>query len=184
MGVGYESVLSPATVLNQAAGSPLSNSTTLTDISPAPQIVVPANAMFPGATMKITARCKFSNVTAAPSILLGFYWGGVAGTKICAIGATATTLTAANWPIHVEGYVVCNSIGSSGTVTGFGFVDLGTSLTAVTRIPMDAAAIAAVSVDTTTAKAITLGAQWSGGSSPSSSDTITCVQYIVEALNF
>lgn len=164
------------------SGTALANSTTLTDISPVPNYTAAANSLYTGQTIDIYGSVKFSNVTAAPSILLGIYYGAVAGTKICAIGATATTLTAANWPIRIYATLTVTAIGTSGSITGSGMVFLGTSLTAGTWIPMDASAIAGVSVDTTTSKAITLGAQWSGGSAPSASDTIQCIQWTVEGL--
>jgi hypothetical protein len=165
------------------AGTALANSTSLTDISPVPNVTIPANSLMTGQVIRVTARCKFSNVTAAPSLLLGIYYGGVAGVKLCAIGATATTITAANWPIEVRALLTVQTVGASGSIMPSGEVLLGTSLTAWTAIPMDASATAAVTVDTTTAKALTLGAQWSGGSAPSASDTIQCLQWVVEGLN-
>lgn len=174
----YNNLPSPA-----YSGTALTNSTTLTDINPVPNITIAAGSLEAGQAIRITARCKFSNVTAAPSLLVGIYYGGVAGTKLCAITSTATTLTAANWPIQIDALLNVNSVGTSGSITASGMVFLGTSLTAGTWIPMDASAIAAVSVDTTTAKALTLGAQWAGGSAPSASDTIQCIQWAVEGLN-
>ncbi len=45
--------------------------------------------------------------------------------------------------------------------------------------PMDDVAFAAVTIDTTAAKALTLGAQWGAASA---SNTLTVVQYVVEGV--
>lgn len=161
------------------AGAALASSTTLTDVSVTPQITIPANFLnYVGATLRLTAFGNFSN-TSTPTLLLGFYYGGVAGTAICATGATTTTVSATSWPYRLEATVTVRTTGSSGTVMAQGFVDLATSLTAVSRIPMPATALATVSVDTTSAKAITAGAQW--GTS-SASNTLTNQQMLVESV--
>lgn len=160
------------------AGSALANSTTLTDVSPAPQVVLPANFLVVGSTLRITADGVFSN-TATPTLLLGVYIGGVAGTALAATGATTTTTGASNWPWRVEYTCTVRTVGSSGTIMGQGFVDLATSLTAVTRIPIPSTALATVTFDSTAAKAITIGAQWG---TASASNTLTCHNMIVESL--
>lgn len=145
----------------------------------APQSTLPANFLnYVGATVRLTAFGTFSN-TATPTLLLGFYYGGVAGVALCATGATTTTTGAANWPFRMEATATVRTIGATGTIIVQGFADLATSLTAVTRIPMPATALAVVTIDTTTAKAVTAGAQWGTNSS---SNTLTCHQMIVESM--
>ena len=117
----------------------------------------------------VVAYGTFSN-TVTPTLLLGCYLGGVAGVAIAATGATTTTTAAVSWPWRLECTFVVRSIGAAGTVLGQGFVQLATSLTAVTTIPIPATALATVSRDTTTALALTIGAQW--GTS-SASNTLT-----------
>lgn len=181
MGLGYESILAPGGVLATADASALASSTSLTDVSPAPQIVIPANSLFPGAALRVTAIGKFSN-TATPTLLSGLYWGGVAGTKLAATGAITTITSATNWPYQLTATIVCRATGSSGSLLTWGQVSMPASLTAFqAEYPIDSAAIAAVTVDTTTAKALTLGAQWSASSA---SNTFTCNSFVVEALNF
>lgn len=161
------------------SGTALASSNSLTDISPVPNITIAAGSLETGQVIRVTARMKFST-TGTPTFLAGIYYGGIAGNKLCAIGATATASTGTNWPIEVNALLVVNSVGTSGSITASGFVDLGTSLTAATHIPMDASAIAAVTVDTTTAKILTLGAQWGTNSA---SNTVQCIQWVVEGLN-
>jgi hypothetical protein len=171
-----------STLLNSpqsaAAGAALATSAALTDVSPAPQLQLPANFLQVGSCLRLTAFGTFSN-TATPTLLLGFYYGGVAGVALAASAATTTTTAAVNWPWRMEATVTVRSTGSAGTAMAQGFVDLATSLTAVTRIPIPATALATAAVDTTTAKAITVGAQW--GTS-SASNTLTCHQFMIESI--
>lgn len=172
----WESVLNSP--LPTAAGTAYNTSTTLTDVTVAPQFTLPANSLIAGSGLRITAFGTFSN-TATPTLLLGAYYGGVAGVALAATGATTTTTGATNWPWRLELNVLVRSTGSSGTAMSQGFVDLGTSLTAVARIPIPATALATVTIDTTAAKTITIGAQW--GTS-SASNTLTLHGFQVESM--
>lgn len=164
---------------NTSAGTALASSVTLTDINPTPNVIIPANSLQIGSRLEVIAAGKFST-TGTPTLLFGVYWGGVAGTVLCDIGATTTASAASNLPWRLQAWIDVRSIGSAGSMIAFGHVQLGTSLTAVTTIPMDNAAIAAVSsLDTTSAKALTVGAQW--GTS-SASNTVTCEMFMVKSL--
>lgn len=163
-----------------AAGAAYNTSTTLTDVSPAPQLTLPANFLGNGSALRLTACGTFSN-TATPTLLLGFYYGGVAGVALAAIGATTTTTAATNWPWRIEATATVRSNGATGTIITQGFVDLATSLTAVTRIPLPATALATVTIDTTAAKVLSVGAQWGASSA---SNTLTCHQFLVESLGY
>ena len=119
------------------------------------------------------------STTSTPNLTLGFYWGGVAGTALLTSGAIACG-TATAWPWQIEAWVEVKTLGTSGTVWSKGWLDLGTSLTAIARTSMPATQTQPITVDTTTAKAITAGATWGAASS---SNTITCEGYHVIALN-
>lgn len=171
----YSRIITPRYV---AAGAAYASSTTITDVNPTPNLVIPANLLEPGDKLHVRARGKFSN-TGTPTLILGVYWGAVAGTVLCDIGATTTTTGATNWAWEIDVIIQVRTIGATGSMVAWGHVKLGTSLTAVTIIPMDNAAIAAVSVDTTAAKALTIGATWSASSA---SNTLTCEDFEVEHL--
>ena len=102
----WEQLINPVAV---ADGTAYNTSTSLTDVNPTPNTVIPANYLQPGSMLRVTARAKFSN-TSTPTLLLGIYYGGVAGTKLCAIGATTTTTGATNWPIQVEALINVRTI--------------------------------------------------------------------------
>ena len=158
------------------SGAAYASSTTLTDVSPTPNIVIPANFLQPGMLLRIHAACTFSN-TLTPTLLIGAYYGGVAGTALAATSAITTTSGATNWQINLEYFGRVRTIGSSGTIMGYGSVDIATSLTAVSHRPIPETALAAVTIDTTSNKAITLGAQWGTNSA---SNTLTCVHFDVD----
>ena len=85
-----------------AAGTALANSTTLTDISVAPQFTLPANFLQAGSALKFTAYGVFST-TGTPTLLLGVYYGGVVGTALATTGAIATGsgVTIVPWRIEL-----------------------------------------------------------------------------------
>lgn len=170
--------VAPIPPLNILAGTAYNTSVTLTDVSPAPQIVLPANQLDNGMILRLTAFGVFST-TGTPTLLAGFYYGGVAGVALAASAATATASAAANFPFRMEWEGRVRSTGTAGTILGQGYLDLGTSLALVNHSPLPVTALATVSIDTTTAKSLTVGAQW--GTS-SASNTLTCHHFSVELL--
>lgn len=163
--------VAPIPPFHVADGTAYASSVTLTDVSPAPNITLPANLLELGTEIEISAMGQFST-TGTPTLLLGFYYGGVAGAALAASSAITTGTGAAAWPFLLRYRGVIRAVGSSGSINGQGELLLGTSLTAFTVRPIpEVAASRTVTIDTTTAKAITLGAQW--GTS-SASNTLTC----------
>src|SRR5215207_4783444 len=73
-----------------AAGTALVSTASLTDISVAPQFTLPANFLQNGSALRFYASGVFSN-TATPTLLLGVYFGGVAGVALATSGAVTTT---------------------------------------------------------------------------------------------
>ena len=163
-----------------ADGTALASSTTLTDVSAAPQLTVPANYIHLNTRIQLDADLTFST-TGTPTLLLGFYYGGVAGSALAASSAITTGSGAASWSARLTYSGKVTAVGSSGSIIGHGTLDLGTSLTAFTTRPIpEVAASRTVTIDTTAAKALTVGAQW--GTS-SASNTITCNNFVLTWLN-
>lgn len=161
-------------------GAAYATSITLTDVSPAPQILFPAMFLEHGSELEINAAGQFSN-TGTPTLLLGFYWGGVAGVALAASTAVTTTTGAAAWPWQLHYRGVVRTTGSTGSIQGQGRLYLGTALTAFTVRPIpETLAARTVTFDTSTAKTITVGAQW--GTS-SASNTLTCTDISVKVVN-
>lgn len=163
-----------------ADGTALASSTTLTDVSLAPQITLPANFLEVGMRIRLEAFLTFST-TGTPTLLTGFYYGGVAGSALAASSAVTTGSAAAAWSVILRYLGQVRAIGSSGSIVGQGELQLGTALTTFTGRPIpEVAASRTVTIDTTVAKALTVGAQW--GTS-SASNTITCNDFTVTLLN-
>ena len=166
--------VAPLSPLHTADGTALANSTTLTDISPSPSIVIPANLLEVGSLVRVKAWGRFST-TATPTLLIGIYYGGVSGVAVCATSALTSISGATNTTWRLEGEFRVRSVGSSGTVIGAASAYGITATTAVAMAPATAPATA--TVDTTAAKALTVGAQWG---TASASNTITCHHFDVE----
>ena len=164
----------------QGAGAAYASSTTATDVSPAPQYFSQTyGPMYVGQRWRLTAYGIFSN-TSTPNLTLGFYYGGVSGVALLTSGAIATTTGATSWPWEMQMLMEVRSIGSSGTVWCKGWLDLPTSLTAISRTSMPATQTQPVTINTTTNSALTAGATWGTNSS---SNTLTCEGFIVEQMN-
>lgn len=163
-----------------AAGTALANSVTLTDISVSPPFVLPANFLQPGSALRFKAFGVLST-TGTPTILVGIYYGAVAGALPLAASAAVTTssgVTNVPWRIELDTFI--RSTGTSGTAMSSGFFKHGSAVSTYNdEVPVPATALATVTIDTTAAKALTVGAQWG---TQSASNTITLHGFSIESL--
>ena len=162
------------------AGAAYASSAVIADVNPTPNFVLPANFLQVGSVLRITASGVFSN-TGTPTLILGAYYGGVAGTALGATTAITTITAASNWPWKFYWEGVVRTVGPSGTIIGVGHVLMPASITqfqAPWCVPATGAQTA-VTIDTTSAKAITLGATWSASSA---SNTLTVNNFLVESV--
>lgn len=166
-----------------ADGTAYASSTTIAVISPNaatnPPFTVPANRLFPGAAFKVTATGRVST-TGTPTLNIGLYSGGTGGVALATTGAITTTSGVTNVPWLAEFWVVCRTIGTSGTLFVAGRVHGISGTVGVSVVPAPASAPAVATVDTTLAKTWDLTGTW--GTS-SASNTITVHQFLVESLN-
>ena len=169
--------VAPLSPLHTADGTALASSTSLGDVSPAPNIVLPANQLEVGSLLRFEAFGRYST-TGTPTLLLGVYYGGVAGVAIAATAAITTPSGVTNNSWYLRGQARVRSVGSSGTILGAITVDGVSGATAVNIGPATAPATA--TVDTTAAKALTVGAQWGTNSA---SNTLTCHHFSVELIS-
>jgi hypothetical protein len=150
-----------------AAGAAFTTFTANQDVSPAPVPTIGANQLEVGTIIEAEAEGEFST-TATPTLQIGFYFGTVA--VMLAQSSAITTGTATAWPWHAKyrGKVV--AVGTSGSIVGQGYLDLGTALTtfaSATPMPITAAA-RTVAIDTTVNKALGVSAAWSASSASNS----------------
>lgn len=163
--------VAPVGPFHTANGPAYNTSIALTDVSALPPIVLPGNTFEIGSEIELSAFGEFSN-TLTPTLLIGFYFGGIAGVVLAASTAVTTTTGAVSWPWAIQYRGVVRAVGTAGSINGQGRFLLGTSLTAFATRPLpETSAARTVAIDTTTAKAITVGAQW--GTS-AAANTLTC----------
>lgn len=173
-----------------ADGTQVSNTTTETIVCP--DFSIPAYFMAPGKTLYVEASGVCSNVVTTPGTLtVRLRWGGVAGTILCATAAQGLDTTAhTNAAWRMEAWITCRSAGATGTFLSYGTFECYNLLasTAANLLPAlmgsagapGASANAAVTVDTTAAKLLSLTAQFSVATSPTN---LTCQQRIIQLVN-
>lgn len=162
---------SPAKVA-LADGTSISATTTETIIFPDAQFGADDVRVYPGAMLNIKAWFDVSNVVTTPgTIRFRLRWGGVAGIVLADSGTIAMDTTArSNFSGNVDLDLMWRTVGAAGSAFCMGLVHLG-------NVPVGAAAdpqgnyfmgsagenVPAVvsSLDTTTAKALSLTAQFS-----------------------
>lgn len=166
------------------AGNALADSASATDISPAPQYVLPANTMYVGQRWRFTAYGILSTASSGnPTLTLGFYYGGIAGTALITTSALTVTASETNAPWRLQCELEVRSTGSSGTTWAHGFTiqpSGGATYTTATTSFMPASQTQPITINTTTANALTCGATWA---SAVANTSITCEGMIVELLN-
>lgn len=174
-------VTTPVPPFNTAIGAAFNTFTTRQDVSfnattfPLPTIM--PYQLRPGTSIRINASGEFST-TATPTLSIGVYIGAavVAPATITTVIAENTAITtgtgAASWPWYLEWMGLCTVTGSSGSVTGNGFLTYGTSLTAVTTVPIPSTlALRTITWDTSIARSIGVCATWSASSASNSIKT-------------
>lgn len=171
-----------------ADGTQISNTTTETIVCP--DFNIPAYYLAPGRVLRITAAGLVSNVVTTPGTLtIRVRWGGVAGTVLLASGAMALDTTArTSYPWWLQCVMICRTAGATGTMMSFGRLDTPDTVaaTAANLLPQlmtsagSPAANAAVTIDTTAAKLLSVTGQFSVATSPTN---LTCQVRLLEVLN-
>lgn len=164
------SIAAPLTPLHTASSAAFGTFTTFQDVSPSPPLLIPAQAMNAGLDIFLEAYGNFST-TVTPTLSLGFWWASAA-TVIAQSSAITTASGAAAFPWHMEWRGRLRLTGTAGSIMGQGNLSLGTALTTfANEVPIPiTAALRTVTVDTTAARAVGVGAAY--GTS-SASNTVT-----------
>lgn len=166
-------LVTPIPPFNSGTGAAFATFTTLKDVSPTPLPNILGNQLRAGSGILIEANGEYSTAVSAPTLQLAVIYGAVAGAAGGVNLAASAAITAASsaaafpWILYYTGVVTAT--GTAGSITGQGYLLLGTSLTAMSVNPMPVTAAArTVAIDTTVAKLIGIGAAW-GTSSASNS---------------
>lgn len=143
------------------------------DALPVPVLLPPQ--MQPGTRIKIEADGEFST-TGTPTLVIGAALGTVGATGSLATpvvlaesSAITTGSGAAAWAWRLEYRGLITAVGTAGSITGVGNLELGTALTTSSTTPIPiTAALRVVAIDTTVARGVGIVATW-GTSSASNS---------------
>lgn len=172
-----------------ADGVQISN--TVTETIVCPDFNIPAYYMAPGRSLRLWVFGVISNVVTTPgTLIIRVRWGGVAGTVLLASaaqGLDTTARTNALWA--AQAVILCRTAGATGTFMSGGIMqninllsstaaNLLPALLGSAGTPL-ASGNAAVTVDTTTAKLLSVTAQFSVATSPTN---LTCQQRSIEVL--
>jgi hypothetical protein len=138
----------PATTLNISSLTTSSFTTaTLTDISPAPVVVVPPQLNV-GTRVRLVAHGSYTASTTASTLTFGFYMAqvgqAITATGVVTLGAgpavTAVAVTGIPWGLQYYGHIAALTdpvLGSTnGSIVGRGYMWYGTSLTAISWAPI------------------------------------------------
>lgn len=173
-----------------ASGTAVANSTTETILFP--NVTIPANYLQDGRGLRIRANGQHSTLgSGTVTLLFTLRWGGVAGTVITKTAAITqlVSLTAALWDLDIV--LQTRSNGSSGTIIAGGTArvfgatapTIGSATGAPAIAPFTnggqvtpAVATVDLTADTALSLTVTHGAA-------SASNTVTGLQYTIEALN-
>lgn len=161
---------------NTADGTAYSTSTTVTEVSPLPQIVLPAGILETGSTLRLTAAGRYST-TGTPTLIVGFYLNSTA-TVLAATSAITTISGAANTSWRCVAEARLRTPGTTGTIFTEGTAYGLPSTTGISMMP--ASAPATQTIDTTGARSLLVAATWGTNSA---SNTLTCHHFMVELLN-
>jgi hypothetical protein len=170
-------------------GANLTNTVTATAIEPNPGgLIIPKlgdqGSFDVGQYMTFDCRGRIAENAASQTIKLGLYYGGPAGVKLAESGAiTLINSATVSWPWRAYFRLQVRAIGGAGVGSLFttGELLLPASLTQYqAEYDIGTAAAAAVSVDMSTAKALSLVATWGAASA---SNIIACHQFLPVSWN-
>lgn len=173
--------VAPLPPYHVADGAAYANSITLTDVAPAPAVVVSAGLLELGTRLEWYAFGRYSN-TSTPNLTLGIYTGTIgqaigSAVAVCVSAAIATPTTVTNRTWRIEGHGSVRSVGTSGTILGMMEVS-NVSSGATDMAPATAPATA--TIDTTVSRYFTIGATWG---TQSASNTLTVHYFGVRLVN-
>lgn len=173
--------VAPIPPFHVADGTPAANSTSLTDITPSPAVVIPAGMLEAGTRLEWYAFGRYSN-TGTPTLTLGMYSGTIgqaigSAVALCSTAAMTTPTTVTNRTWRIEGHASIRSVGASGTILGM--FECSNVTTAGTDMA-PATAPATATIDTGVSRYFALGATWNAASA---SNTITCHYFGVRVVN-
>jgi hypothetical protein len=128
--------------------------------------IIPVNYLKPGTFIRVHAWGTYSSLTSA-TLSFGTYIGPTLTVATLAVSAAQTAgTTPALWPwdLWTETIVRSTVVPSAVVTHTHGSLDFGTSLTAVTRVPVPGVAMTTVNLDNTVALELGVGCTYGASS--------------------
>lgn len=140
------------------------NGTAITGISTEalifPDIVIPAGYMTLNKALQLNIMGQLTFAATPGTLTIRVRWGGIAGVIIATSAAVTGAVSATNLTFWMYAQIVCRAVGATGSfMAGFAFESAAIPSPSVFYGP--ASAPAAVTVDTTIAKNLSITAQFS-----------------------
>lgn len=184
-GIYYRDLRQPFIIADQAPITLLTTQLQLWAVGVTSPTILPANYWTVGKTVKLTANLKWTAVANTNAITLGMCYGAAAAPACIVIsGAMAAVSSTTVFDVIMEGWAVCRSVGSAGTLSMFGRATLPVGLiasTVQTTAPFPVAGVTVVStIDTTVGtNALSFTAQ----RATAAGDSVVATNILMEALN-
>jgi hypothetical protein len=121
--------------------------------------IIPVNYLKPGSSFRTEAFGTFST-TGTPTLVFGLYYGATA-LGVNAALTTASGAVTLDWHMRVSTLVRSAATPTAVVTVTQGELWYGTTLTAITQIPIPGAALATVNVDNSTANELSVQATYS-----------------------
>jgi len=179
-GIYYRDTRQPFTIADQAA---ITLATTQKALWAPALTILPANYWTVGKIVKLTAAIKLVSDGSAANYVFGMAYGAGDAPAPIVISASRAAVVSFTGLAIMEGYAICRSIGTAGTLSMWGMVtaELGAILSTAQPILFPTAGVTVVStIDTTVGtNALTFQLQRSGAGVY----TAAAVGLVMEALN-
>lgn len=157
--------LAPIPPFHIADGGGALGAAAITDVSPAPSIVIPANALEIASRMEFSVFGRWTSAVTPGTAIVGIYIGAASGaiSAAVAVGVSSTLTLAAsqtNRTFRIEGDASVRTVGSGTSATIIGCMEITnvTGATGVVNTDMaPATAPATVAFDSTIANKLMVG---------------------------
>lgn len=182
---GWEQLINSGEYNQENAGSVLSNSSVLTDITPGGSatnvgqtLQIPGSYLYPGMQLRVRARGVASS-TGTTTLSLGVYWAGVAGTALTNTSSFAASANMSNAPWKLDADLRVSTVGPAASVYAAAEI-IGLTTSGLQVVGSSGASGLSNTFASGTSAILTVGAQWGAAAAGNS---IQLLQYMVEQLN-
>jgi hypothetical protein len=181
-GLYYVDKRLPNIIADQGSVTPTTTMKNIWANGAANPTILPANYWYAGKTLRLSANIKLTTGTAGNSVFEMAYGAADAPSALSLTRTSAKIASVGPFGIFMQGFATCRSIGSSGTLSMWGFVlpSLDVFLSTVQPMPFPTAGGTVTSTIDTTVGTNGLSFQYQ---TSAGTDTILATDIILESMN-